>query len=233
MATDTVESTTKVLTEKQARALTDRIKSRWDSLVEGGDRLMELVAQAQEGKADEALGYKSWTAYIAAEFKDTPMLGLGKEERRDLIVSLSDSGMSTRAIAPVVGVSDFTVREDLKKSKANGASNLAPEEGDVVEAEIVDETPRTVVGLDGKEYKAKPAKAPKPLTTVQKFMKVWPKVMKSMLDAPTSSLSAKQLADVPWAKRQGYVKELDKVIKRLTAYRDALAEPPVEEKTED
>ena len=50
----------------------------------------------------------------------------------------ADLGMSTRAIAPIVGASDFTVRQDIA-----GARNLAGET-----------EPRQITGRDGKTYTA-------------------------------------------------------------------------------
>jgi transposase len=84
-----------------------------------------------------ALGYHSWDELCADHF-DGHRIALPAPERREAVAGLRDAGMSTRAIASVVGVSDFTVRQDLK----SGAMDHAPE----------------VRGLDGKTYStAKPA----------------------------------------------------------------------------
>lgn len=65
------------------------------------------------------------------------------ESRRERAAEMHDTGMSNRAIAAVEGVSEKTIREDIK---ASGADRSAPE---------------TVTGRDGKEYPAtKPAPAP-------------------------------------------------------------------------
>lgn len=71
--------------------------------------------------------------------------------------------MSTRAIAPVVGVSDMTVRRDQQA----GATGVAPEPDsadlaadDVEEAELVEDT-ATVTGIDGKTY-------PRPTATARR-----------------------------------------------------------------
>lgn len=49
------------ITKAQARKLTDKIKS-------AADQLWSLLLEAHEGGAWKALGYKTWEAYIGAEF---------------------------------------------------------------------------------------------------------------------------------------------------------------------
>src|SRR5262249_33063148 len=60
------------------------------------------------------------------------------EQRREVVAKLRAGGMSTRAIASKLNVSDGTVRNDLR---AGGAQSYAPE-------------PATVTGRDGKTYAA-------------------------------------------------------------------------------
>jgi hypothetical protein len=84
-----------------------------------------------------ALGFPSWTAYIADVFHGQVLLD--RDQRRELVGYLAGEGMSQRAIADVVSADRKTVRNDL--------------------AEQVGETgpPRSpVTGLDGKVY-PKPA----------------------------------------------------------------------------
>jgi hypothetical protein len=103
------------MTAAEARALTDRIRrtmaTLWDHIVE-----------AYYGRADIALGYDSWDDYCSTEFAST-RLRIPREERRDVVYSLRESGLSIRAIASATGVSEGTVRNDLK----SGAQNYAPE----------------------------------------------------------------------------------------------------------
>ena len=68
-------------------------------------------------------------------------LDLTAAPRRELVAELSGEGMSTRAIADVVGVSDWTVRHDVR-------GNLAPGE----------EGAPTTTGLDGKTYTRPPVR---------------------------------------------------------------------------
>jgi transposase len=90
------------------------------------------LVELWHARAWETLGYESWEAMCTNEFGMT--LHLPREQRRELVADLTAKGMSTRAIAPALGVTDVTVRRD------RGATNVAP---------------ANVVGLDGKPY-AKP-----------------------------------------------------------------------------
>lgn len=125
----------------QARALT--IRAELDSMIRSRDVVLEHIERARSEQDDVVLGYPSWTAYVAAEFGDA-LAELGRDDRRDVVAILSGSGMSTRAIASVVGVDPKTVRNDLQV----GTSSPPVHEGRVLDAD------RAVVGLDGKGYAA-------------------------------------------------------------------------------
>jgi hypothetical protein len=127
------------LNTKEARAITQRIKSKM------GD-LMGEVAKAWIGRVWLALAYESWEDYVKGEFNHAP-LTLPREERKAVASLLRGQGMSTRAIGSATGVSDETIRRDL-----SDATNVAPDE-------VV-----PVTGLDGKTYppKRKPKPEPRP-----------------------------------------------------------------------
>jgi len=151
-----------VISSDDAQRLTQRIRLVAQTLSENIDKLKMLVAEARESNAYAALGYPSWTAYLADVLGETP-LRLEREVRQELVAELSAQGMSTRAIAPIVGVDNATVHRDI-----SGVANATPEPaidypeydaetGEVIEAELVDPEPvRPVVGLDGKQYTATP-----------------------------------------------------------------------------
>src|SRR5690554_7207364 len=103
------------LTEPEARRLTIRIRNLAESVEESLSKLADLIAEARDRKAHEALGYRSWTEYVAQEFGRSP-LQLDRDDRRELVVKLRGMGMSTRAIAPVVGASQKTVDRDVRES---------------------------------------------------------------------------------------------------------------------
>jgi protein gp37 len=123
----------------EARALTDRIKVA----VEG---TWQMIREAYVTGAWAALGYDTWDAYCAAEF-GAARLALPREERREVVASLADSGLSTRAIASVTGVDQSTVVRTLKSGDAFPGENASPE-------------PRSVQGLDGKTYTRAQQQAP-------------------------------------------------------------------------
>lgn len=138
-----------VLPKADAKRLTLTIKLLAGSIADQIDKVTELIGQARSGQADVALGYKSWTAYCAAEFAGS-LPRLERQARQELVVSLTEQGMSLRAIAPIVGVSHPQVIADRR-----AAGQDLPPDDDVIDAELVD-TP--VVGRDGKTYNVPPPK---------------------------------------------------------------------------
>jgi transposase len=119
------------LSEKAAKALDKKIRSAGDKVETTMANLMELLKQAYNGQIHKALGLPSWTAYVKDSVRIAPRTA---EERRVFVTLMNDKGMSTRAIADVVGTNQSTVSRDLK-----GAEHDA------------DASPVTV-GTDGKEY---------------------------------------------------------------------------------
>lgn len=119
--------------QDQARTLTDRIKIA----VEG---TWLLIQEAYTSRAWAVLGYDTWDEYCSKEF-GASRLRLPREERQEIVASLRESGLSTRAIAAATGMHHSTVAEDLR-----GVGNP---------------TPRPVTGTDGKTYAAaRPASEP-------------------------------------------------------------------------
>lgn len=114
-------------TTEQARTLTDRIKIA----VEG---TWQLIQEAYTSRAWAVLGYDTWDNYCTAEF-GAARLRLPREERQEVVASLRDSGLSNRAIASATGVSEGSVRSDLKAT----AQNYAPDR-------------QSVIGTDGRVY---------------------------------------------------------------------------------
>lgn len=112
----TIETTTTVMTEGEARRITERIRYTALSVRDGVEKLQRLVGEAQAGSAHLALGYPSWTAYLADVLGDEPMR-LPRDERREIVAWLSGEGMSTRAIAPIVGANRKTVMKDVRESQ--------------------------------------------------------------------------------------------------------------------
>lgn len=150
-----------MMTADEARQATDRIRLALDRVSNAWADLGERIADAYQRRADLALGYGSWAEYADAELK--PAEGLAAEVRRQLVGMLSHAGMSTRAIAPTVGVSNKTVALDQREVLPEVTPAPAhcfyrepePERIDYDTGEVLDETPvaPTVTGLDGKTYK--------------------------------------------------------------------------------
>lgn len=120
---------------EQARALTDRIKIA----VEG---TWQLIREAYTSRTWAVLGYSTWDAYCTAEFGET-RLKLPREERQEVVASLRESGLSNRAIASATGVSEGSVRNDLKVTAQNYAPGRQP-----------------VIGTDGRVYTPSPSGEP-------------------------------------------------------------------------
>lgn len=120
----------------QARELTDRIKV-------GVEAVWQLVKDAYVTRAWEALGYDSWDDYCTREFGSS-RIRLPREERQEVVSSMREIGMSTRAIAAATGTSRQTVSNSLNE----GVKNL---------------TPAPITGTDGKTYPAsQPRREPEP-----------------------------------------------------------------------
>lgn len=139
------------LTEADAKRLTLQLKLLLGSVADQIDEVKELISQAKSGRADVALGYKSWTAYCETEFAGALPL-LERPRRLELVSSLTDLGMSSRAIAPIVRVTDRQVRKDQQVG-----TQFPPVPNPIVGAEIVVEDKPAVhrpqiTGRDNKSY---------------------------------------------------------------------------------
>ena len=132
----------RVMDPTEALRLTERIRLTATTFVESRDKLMALVAEAKDGNAHIALGFASWTDYLSEVLGEEP-LRLARDDRRELVSALAAEGMSTRAIAPIVGASHQTVANDLEAP----VKNLTP-------------APRSITGRDGKAYTPPKPKAP-------------------------------------------------------------------------
>lgn len=142
-----------------ARRRAERIRLLATAVAENLAKVRELVREAKAADDHLALGYSSWTAYLADLFGDEP-LRLARDVRQELVAELAAQGMSTRAIAPIVGVAHKTVARDLEP----GVSDDTPDAGAETPPLAEPIPARKVTGLDGKSY-TPPPKAPKPIPT--------------------------------------------------------------------
>lgn len=97
----------------------------------------------------------------ARRYASAPSLvaALTRDQRRELVSELSDEGMSTRAIAPIVGAGMTTVKRDLAESPG---PNGPP-----------DAEPRQITGRDGKTYSA-PSSSSLIVTLVKRLCRFQP-----------------------------------------------------------
>ena len=155
------------LTEQEARRLTERIRTRLDRVSTAWADLATSITEAYQRRADRALGYGSWSEYAEAELK--PSEGVAADVRRQLVGMLSAQGMSTRAIAPTVGVSYDTVHKDQRRQVSDDLTpepepeRINPATGEVVPpptyrpTDVTDWTPQEVddlVDADERELEA-------------------------------------------------------------------------------
>ena len=104
------------------------------------DRIERYAAEAVRlwsRRAWEVLGHKSWAECVEER---GAQLRLPRADRREMVALLADEGMSSRAIAPVVGASQRTVSNDLSEQSCSDA-------------------PRTVKSLDGVDRTFQPRPA--------------------------------------------------------------------------
>lgn len=156
-----------MMTEDEAHKVTEDIRHSAKSFTEYRVRLMAAVDRAKSGNAHLALGYKSWTAYLHEVLGQEPMR-LARAERQDMVRMLSDEGMSTRAIAPIVGANFATVSRDSKAPVANATPEPAPANVNTETGEIHDE-PAKVTGMDGKQYTRPEPPKPRAEATTSQF----------------------------------------------------------------
>lgn len=131
------------MSEGDAQELTDTIRRT-------GEIMWSQMVRAFNGRAWAALGYSSWDDYCSNEF-DGARIKMPREERREVVVSLRDAGMSMRAIAAATRDSTRTVQKDIgevSQSTTPADSDLTPPHGIerpevdpddvIVDAEIVE-----------------------------------------------------------------------------------------------
>jgi hypothetical protein len=125
------------LTKRQATLLDNKIRGYADYVVLHVGEIKKMLAKAKAGQVHITLGYKSWTAYVADALGGR--LQVTEPVRKDIIKVLAGEGMSQRAIAKAVNVSQKTVDRDLDQLSHDDS---------------VDQ-PDKVVSLDGRRRPAK------------------------------------------------------------------------------
>lgn len=131
-----IEPVQDLLTEGEARRLTQRIALLLDSAAGTLDKLAGSIREARDRRADLALGYSSWAEYAAEEFAPRTA-GLAAPIRRELVATLSveaegSGALSTRQLGPALGVTPMTISND-RRSTGAGVKDLytSPDPKDV------------------------------------------------------------------------------------------------------
>lgn len=114
------------LERAEAERLTTRIRLRLDTIADNYVAVMPLIREAIERQAWSVLGYCGVSEYVSECFGDA-LSQLSTGVRREVVSELAASGMSTRAIAPVVGVSKSQVATDIQVSSAGHLTPSGPE----------------------------------------------------------------------------------------------------------
>lgn len=98
--------------------------------------MADLIARAKAGAIHDALGFDSWTSYLADAL--APLcIGISREKWREIVALLVDAGMSIRAIAAATDTPKSTVADVVRQMS---------------ETRTPDAEPAMVTGLDGKHY---------------------------------------------------------------------------------
>ena len=136
-----------------ARRLDRRIRLMAQTISDSLAKLYELVQEAKDGQIHLALGYPSWTAYVADACKVE--VRLDRDRRRELAGWLADEGMSQRAIAATLGVSKNTVTADVSQIGTPESESLSDFFDDADEAaDII-----AMADVDGETFDAVLAEA--------------------------------------------------------------------------
>ena len=130
------------LTERQAKSLDNKIRKASEKVNATTDQLFGLLEEAANGRIHEALGFPSWTAWFSDAVQIRPN---DRDERKAFAALMSGRGMSQRAIAAALGVSQKTVDRDLEGESLDSGDS------------------ETVTALDGSEHPRTKAKRQKPI----------------------------------------------------------------------
>ncbi|GJO02316.1 hypothetical protein NJB18091_37070 [Mycobacterium marinum] len=122
------EVVTPPMDREDAEKLDRRIRNLAGATKGQLDSLGALVAKAKVGRIHEALGYRSWTAYLGDALREL-CSGEGIEVRREIVACLHDAGMPQRAMAAATGVNQSTISRDLQ-SAAQVMHDASPDSGD-------------------------------------------------------------------------------------------------------
>lgn len=215
-----------LLTKAKAKALDSKIRKASDKLIAdheklgvSADALMGMLQEAADGKIHVALGLPSWTAW----FKDAVQIDpVDRSDRKSLVAIMSGKGLSQRAIAGVLGISQKTVDRDLEgestdSTKTEGLDgktyNRSVAEDDVIDVEYEEEEP-----VEEDEAEDEPMKA---VDIVGEFDDETSNLvnavaaMNELTSEPNWSKATKRIAKADLNHLQESITELQKLVDQL------------------
>ena len=96
--------------KKTATAYVGKIRSAVEGAGKYEAKIADLLTEAKEGNAHEAMGMQSWTEYVAHVVSKIDTANLPKVARLMLVKAMVEAGMSQRVVADALGVSQSTIR---------------------------------------------------------------------------------------------------------------------------
>lgn len=225
------------LQQLYASILTGRIERSIHQARSAIVELAELLQVAEQGEIHRALGLRSWPEYVAAMFEGSPLPVESRDHRREIAAMLAGSGMSSRAIAPVLGVSQRTVADDVRAVEQFCSTELSNDETPARPVtgsldDYPDPGPTRITGLDGKTYQ----RSSKPKTPAEPKLATAEKIV-SLARKATDAVSAVEeaIAGRDTGVHRSALREARELIDRLLA-EDAIegvieAEPVIETET--
>jgi hypothetical protein len=154
--------TGEVLDVAAAERRAERITLRLDAIADNYAAVMPMIREAIEKRDDLALAYRSPGDYVSDRFGGS-LQRLGVDVRRAVVGELTAAGLSTRAIAPVVGVSQSTIRDDVKVLRDVSSTTHLSEAPEAEGSRNASPTSDASARADGAAMET--AAAPRPLVT--------------------------------------------------------------------
>ncbi len=183
-------------------------------MIDTRESLLEVVVEAKASDDHLAFGYASWPAYVAGEFA-AMLADLNRDDRRLAALALAETGMSSRAIAPLVGVSDRQVRTDVQVG-----GHFPPDD----DATVPHRGTPAVTGLDGKRYERPATRTPRRSSLPDAAWKAFYELQKA-IDRVERIVSDERFAQHREAVQRQHAADLARMNKTLWAVRSKVGAP--------
>lgn len=111
-------TTTTTVTREAAESITAELRETAKGLAKARTRISSLIRTAKAENVHTVMGFKSWPAYVADVLGD--LKGLSQADHEWLLHLMAGEGMSSRAIARALGVSQSTANRMVKALEVQG-----------------------------------------------------------------------------------------------------------------